>query len=166
MQPGQSIPAPHAGEAESRLWPGRLRAVTAEVFGIDLRTLALFRIGLGLLLLVDLVLRGRDLTAHYTDVGILPRSALLETLSVGSFSLHLLNGTFAFQAVLFAIATVFAVMILVGSRTRFAVIASWVLLLSLQNRNPEILSAGDTVLLLLCFWAIQFEHMSRFVGDG
>src|SRR6185312_201958 len=40
-----------------------------EVFALDVRSLALFRIGLGLLLLADLGQRVLDLNAHYTDAG-------------------------------------------------------------------------------------------------
>ena len=103
---------------------------------------------------------------HYTDAGILPRGALLEALSAGSFSLHLLNGTDAFQAMLFTMAAIFAVMLLVGTRTRFATIVSWVLLLSLQNRNPQILSAGDSLMLLLCFWSMFLPLGARYSVDA
>jgi hypothetical protein len=36
-----------------------------EMFGLDLRSLALFRIGLAIILLADLAIRAGDLTAHY-----------------------------------------------------------------------------------------------------
>ena len=55
-----------------------------ELFGIDLRTLALARIGLSFLVLLDLSLRARDLSAHYTDQGVLPRSALRNPPGHGS----------------------------------------------------------------------------------
>lgn len=162
MQSEQTIQTPYMARPSIVLSLARLR----DVFGIDLRTLALFRVGLGALLLADLALRARDLTAHYTDAGILPRAALLDTLSVGSFSLHLLNGTFAFQAVMFTLAAIFATMLLLGSRTRIATIVSWVLLLSLQNRNPQILSAGDSLLLLLCFWSMFLPLGARYSFDA
>ena len=136
-----------------------------EIFGIDLRTLALFRIGLGTLLLADLAMRARVLTAHYTDAGILPRSALLDTQLAGTFSLHLLNGTFGLQAMLFVIAALFATMLVLGTRTRLAAIVCWVLLLSLQHRNPQILAAGDSLLLLLSFWAMFLPLGARYSID-
>ena len=40
------------------------------ILGIDLRSLALFRLGLGAFLLLDLVNRAADLTAHYTWDGV------------------------------------------------------------------------------------------------
>ena len=48
----------------------------SDVFGIDTRSLAVFRIGLALTILLDLVLRAQDLGAHYTDAGVLPRALL------------------------------------------------------------------------------------------
>ena len=81
--------------------PARTRVPLAsfrEIFGIDLRTLALFRILLGLFLILDLCLRARDLVAHYTDFGIMPRSVAVDFMSPTAFSVHMLNGTAGFQA--------------------------------------------------------------------
>jgi predicted DCC family thiol-disulfide oxidoreductase YuxK len=161
MQPGQTI-----GSSYERPLTGLRVASMREIFGIDLRTLALFRIGLATLLLVDLAFRARDLTAHYTDMGILPRSLAVGFLSPGSFSLHLLNGTVWFQAGLFIIAALFAAMLLVGFRTRLVTIVSWVLLLSLQNRNPQILSGDDNLLVLMAFWAMFLPLGARFSVDS
>ncbi|MGA1192190.1 MAG: HTTM domain-containing protein, partial [Bdellovibrionota bacterium] len=44
---------------------------------LDTRSLALFRIALGLLLLIDLINRAKFLRAHYTDFGVLPRGPLV-----------------------------------------------------------------------------------------
>ena len=55
------------------------RPVTAklqQLFGIDLRTLALLRVGLGVAVLADVVIRSFDLVALYTDQGVLPRELL------------------------------------------------------------------------------------------
>jgi len=101
-----------------------------EIFGIDLRTLALFRAGLATLLLVDLALRARDLTAHYTDFGVMPRAVQSTNLDPFAWSVHLVNGTAWFQAVLFCAAALFAVMLFAGYRTRLATVMSWALLLS------------------------------------
>src|SRR5215210_4692651 len=43
---------------------------------------------------------------------------------------------------------------LVGYRTRPMTILVWVLVLSIQNRNPLVLSGGDSLLRLLLFWAM------------
>ncbi len=94
----------------------RLRAL----FGIDLRSLALFRVGLALLLLADLALRLADLEAFYTDFGILPRAAhgALIGAHENLWSLHLVTGSVAGQALLFTLAAACAVALPLGWRTR------------------------------------------------
>ncbi len=137
-----------------------------DIFGIDLRTLALFRVLLGGFLILDLALRARDINAHYTDFGIMPRGVLIPYLSPGSFSLHMLNGTAAFQVALFVLAGIFALMLIAGWRTRLATFASWVLLLSLQNRNTQILSGEDNLVMLLLFWALFLPLGARYSVDS
>ena len=88
-----------------------------EIFGGDLRTLAAFRVLLGGFLLLDLCLRSRDLVAHYTDFGIFTRVVAVEGLAEGAFSLHLMNGSAVFQAALFVLAKLFAILMIIGWRT-------------------------------------------------
>lgn len=134
-----------------------------ELFSIDLRSLAVFRIGLGALLLVDLAYRARLLEAHYTDAGVLPR-AILPALP--RYSLHTLSGGVALQVVLFTLAAAFAAMLLVGVFTRIATIASWLLLISLHYRNPFLLDGGDTLLLQLLLWSLFLPLGERWSIDA
>lgn len=158
--------APEA--SPERMPPVRLTAVAPmrEIFGIDLRTLALFRVGLATLILIDLALRLRDFTAHYTDFGVMPRALQMAHLDPGTVSLHLANGAAWFQATLFAAAAIFAVLLFFGWRTRLAAVASWALLLSVQNRNTLILSGEDNLLLLLAFWAMFLPLGARWSVDA
>ena len=126
-----------------------------ELFGLDLRSLAVLRISLALLIITDLIKRSQDLTAHYTDFGILPRSPLIEQFSNRWFwSIHLFSGEALFQSILFLLAGLLALSLLIGYKTQLVTILSWALLLSLQNRNPMILNAGDMELRLLIFWGM------------
>lgn len=132
------------------------RAKVVELFGADLRSLAALRIVLAVLVLSDLAGRVTDLSAHYTDKGVLPRSVLLEdeVLNRWSFSLSLMNGELFFQALLFIVAALAALALLVGYRTRLMTIIVWVLVLSIQWRNPLVLNDGDTLLRVLLFWGV------------
>ena len=56
--------------------PSPLFARVEQLLGIDLRALGIFRVLIGLLILIDLSVRVRSLVAHYTDAGIVPREAL------------------------------------------------------------------------------------------
>ena len=47
------------------------------LFGIDPRSLAVFRIGVAGVLLLDLWYRSREIGAFFTDEGVLPRHVLL-----------------------------------------------------------------------------------------
>ena len=135
------------------------------VFGIDLRTLALFRVLLGFYLSLATLNRMGDLSAHYSDEGVMPRDAQMELLADGSWSLHLLNGTSTAQLVLFLIAAFAALGLMVGWRTRLMTMISWVLLASVQNRNTFILSGEDNLALLLTFWAMFLPLGARYSVD-
>ena len=133
----------------------RSSSFRSRVFGIDTRGLAAFRIGIGLLLLTDLWLRAADMEAHYTDSGILPLSVFQRlTDGTGFWSFHGLHGSFTFQLLMFLLAGLFALAYFLGYYTRFAAVVSWVLLLSLQYRNPYVVNGGDVLLRMLLFWSI------------
>lgn len=134
--------------------PERARRAVATRLGIDARALAAFRVALGVLLFLDLVLRARSLTAFYTDAGVLPRSALAQLYpTLSRLSLHTISGELWWQVVLFLVAGGFALALAAGYHTRIATVASFVLLLSLQLRNPVVLNAGDVILRRLLLWA-------------
>lgn len=136
----------------------------AVLLGADLRSLALFRVGLGLVTLGDLVSRSFDLRAHYTDTGVLPTAALPEHYP-WFFSLHAVSGGWLLQAALLAAAACCAVGLIAGYRTRLACLALWGLTISLQNRNPLLLYGGDTLLRLMLFWGMLLPLGRRAAID-
>lgn len=136
------------------------------IFGIDLRTLALFRIMLALGILLDLALRARDLTAHYSDAGILPRAALITEFNAWYPSIHMMSGSARVQGILFLLAGVVALALLIGYKTRAATLVSWALLVSLQARSQPISQGGDLLLHLLLFWGIFLPLGARFSVDA
>ena len=130
--------------------------VLQRLFAIDLRSLALFRICIGLVLLVDLLSRGTDIQQHYSDLGVLPREALWQVflLSKWHWSLHMWTGSVVGQTVLFAGAVACAVALILGYRTRVVLVLSWLLLASLHARNPILQYGGDHLLRMLLFWSM------------
>ncbi|HZP82829.1 MAG TPA: hypothetical protein VFB21_14410, partial [Chthonomonadaceae bacterium] len=148
-QPPEAISAPPAPRET------RLRRLFSALFGIDVRTLALFRIGMGLLIIADLITRGVDMQALYTEAGVMPQAALSKFFSTHAiFSLHFLNGSLTAQVILFCIAGLFALALIIGYQTRWAAFVSWALMLSLQSRNPLVLTGGDNVFRVLMFWSL------------
>lgn len=144
------------------LWYSRI----CEVFAIDLRSLAVFRIAIATLILIDLLTRAGDLTAHYTDHGVWPVEAARRRLPIWGFSLHLFNGTAEFQAILFLITGAFALAMLVGYHTRLVTPIVWLLTLSLHRRNPQVLQGGDHVLRMLLFWSMFLPLGNRYGIDA
>lgn len=130
-----------------------LLAALRRPFTLDLRALALLRVAVALVILIDLAIRSTDLEAHYANMGVLPLPALFEhSWNPYQFSLHNSSGLWQVQAVLFLIAAAVAVALFFGYHTRLATALSWILLVSVQNRNPLILQGGDDLLRMLLFW--------------
>ncbi|UPL47701.1 HTTM domain-containing protein [Hymenobacter sublimis] len=130
-----------------------LYTVLRRFFEVDLRALALLRAAVAIVLLIDIGVRSTDLEAFYSNIGVLPLSVLLEhSWNPYEFSLHASSGLWQVQAVLFLLAAAAAVALLLGYQTRLMTFLSWVLLVSVQNRNPLILQGGDDLLRMLLFW--------------
>jgi hypothetical protein len=136
------------------------------LFGIDPRALAALRISFALILLADLALRTLDFEALQTDAGVLPSWMVADSSRIAIAPLHLVSGAFWYQAALFAIAAVFALMMLVGCFTRVATLVSWLLLLSLHTRVQFFVDFGDTILRLLMFWAVFLPLGLRWSVDA
>jgi len=130
-------------------------AWVTEIFAADLRSLAALRIVLAVIVLIDLAGRSGNLLAHYTDDGVLPiRILLAEPGMTWRASLNFMSGTLVVQALLFGITALAAAALLVGYRTRLATVIVWVLMLSIQVRNPFVTTGADVLLRLLLFWSI------------
>ena len=125
------------------------------LFGIDPRSLALFRMAMAALLLADLTIRATDLRAMYTDDGMFSRALICRlATTIWNWSFHFGSGSWGYQAMLFGIAAVLALALLVGFETRLATLGSWLMLVSLQHRVPPILSGAEILLRMLLFWAM------------
>ena len=111
---------------------GFMKGLATRMFGIDPRSLALFRVGLASLLLIDLLLRSFNIAEFYTDGGIFPRAQFLEVVRPWHFSIHAMSGSLGWQIILFVAAALAAFFLLVGYRTKWASIFSFLFLASLS----------------------------------
>lgn len=145
-------------------WPRSWVRYLPQAFTADLRSLAVARIGIAAVILGDLMVRGLALEDHYADSGVVPRS-FLDPSGPLRWSLHTLSGATWFQLALFLVAAVAAVCLGLGFRTRLATVVSWLLVVSLQNRNPLVLTGGDTLLRCLLFWACFVPWGARWSID-
>ncbi|MGZ3883531.1 MAG: hypothetical protein ACXVPD_04900, partial [Bacteroidia bacterium] len=133
----------------------KISAYIRSQYKLDLRALALMRIGIGLVIIADLVIRAQSIVAHYTDEGILPIHLLKEFYNKQVYySLHTLSGALGWQVLLFILNAITAAAMTLGYRTRLTTVLSWLLLVSLQNRDPFIQQGGDDLLRLTLFFGM------------
>jgi hypothetical protein len=143
--------------------------ILSQLFGLDLRSLAAFRVTVALVVLADLAVRAEDLTAFYTDRGVLPRAELLRSfdwLHEWPLCVHLLGGAWWSQVLVFSVAAAFALALLVGYRTRLAIIVVWLLTASVQWRNLYIGHGSDAQLRMMLFWACFLPLGARYSVDS
>lgn len=134
---------------------------------LDLRALALLRILTAGVLLLDIGIRITDLKVFYSSDGLLPVEALKSFFPQwNAYSLHTLNDHPAFQYFLFFVAALFAILLLIGFHTRLFTFLSWVMIISLQHRNPLILQGGDDLLRLILFWGLFLPWGKCFSVDS
>lgn len=136
------------------------------VLSIDLRSLAAFRIALGLIILADLWIRGGDLSVWLSDDGVLPRDAAIDWGNDYRWSLYFISGSWVWALILNLIAGLAALALILGYRTQLATIVSFILLVSLHNRASLVLQGGDNLLLLLIFWSLFLPLGARFSLDA
>lgn len=135
------------------------------VFGIDLRTLALFRILLGVALVCDVINRWPYAAALYSDHGVWPRQAAMVFNAASRWSLLYISGGVWLVYALFVGLILAGLALIYGYRSRLAAAIAWVLFASLANRNLIIQQGGDTLLCLLLFWSMFLPLGARFSID-
>lgn len=129
--------------------------------------MSLMRIGVALVVITDLFIRAGDLEAHYTDKGIWPIEVIRNFgWNPGYWSIHALSGNALWQTVFFIVHGAFALLLLIGYKTRFATVCLLLLTISLHNRNLFIQQAGDDLLRLVLLWGIFLPWHARFSVDA
>ncbi len=127
----------------------------SNVFSIDPRSLALFRVAIGLLLFTDVINRLPEAAAMYGPEGIMPVGDVRDFFKgTWCWSLYWLNEATWFQQTLLLVTAVVAVALMLGYRTRVVVVAAWILAVSIHRRAPVIINAGDTLICIMLFWSM------------
>ncbi|MCB0271562.1 MAG: HTTM domain-containing protein [Bdellovibrionales bacterium] len=133
----------------------QFEAYLRSIFSVDVRSLALFRITLGLILLIDLVDRLRFMRVFYTDEGAVPRHVVLEYFQGKYlFSIFFLTGDEFTLGVLFAMNILLCIGLILGFRTRLMTVLCWIFSVSITNRASVITYGGDVVLRMILFWSM------------
>jgi hypothetical protein len=134
-----------------------------ELLGTDVRGLALLRIGLGIVLLVDLADRLGLVPLLYSDAGVLPRQLVPFDPFPGP---ALWSGSALVQSSVVLTAMGAALLMILGVGTRLVTFVLWVILLSLWWRHPGFLSGGDYIALQILFWSLFLPMDARFALRG
>src|SRR5262245_11925197 len=103
-----------------------------------------------------------DLRDFYTDEGIMPRAELAGRL----VDLYRLSGSFAWAATLYALTALATLLLALGWHTRVVTPIVWVLVLSMQRRNPLVLDGGDAFMRVMLFWAMFADWGAAYSLDA
>jgi hypothetical protein len=133
----------------------------------DSRPSSLFRILLGLLLLKDAIYHLFLAELYYSDIGLVPRSVLPEVYRTSN-TFSLMNGlSEAWQAQLFFSAwIVVIVLLMLGIHARWMAVLNFILVVSVQERNPFILDGADTVMRVMSLWLIFLPLADYYSFDA
>lgn len=134
--------------------------------GLDRRSLAAFRVLLGLMLFLDALTRLSSVEMLYTDSGALPRVDLILNAWepwYAYFSLHTQSGGAFFQSAALLGQAGLALCVMLGVGTRLALWLLWFLLTSLLVRNPMVVNGGDKMILNVILWASFLPLSDYFI---
>ncbi|MEM8667795.1 MAG: HTTM domain-containing protein [Planctomycetota bacterium] len=141
---------------------------SCRLFSIDLRSLAVFRIGLASIFFCDIAfLRFPEIDAFYADGGMFSLQHAENWLSgTACWSLCLLSGSWQFQASMLGLAAGLSILMLFGWQTRIVTIGCWVMAVSIANRNPLVCNYGDTMLQVFLFWGMFLPLGAKWSLDA
>ena len=143
-----------------------LRGWLRERVRIDARSLAAFRILAGLLIVADVLLRSRNFRYFYTEDGVVPSSLAIAAEPAAAYSVFTLVPSSGVTAALFGATGLVGLTLAIGYYTRTATVLAFVLVVSLDLRNPFVLSFADTLFATLLFWAIFLPLGERWSVDA
>lgn len=134
---------------------------------LDLRSLALTRILLGILAFLDIWRRIDDIDAFYADTGILSRAELITDFELPwRMSLLNMNGSYSFALMLLLAGMIASLFFTVGWRTRTSNFIIWIVITSFQARFPEgATSGGDMLIRIFFFWSLFLPMSARYSFD-
>jgi hypothetical protein len=136
---------------------------------VDSRPLSLFRICFATLLLKNALYFIPLAHLFYSDAGIVPRAQFWENpAGAGLAYLSLMNYfSESWMAILFfGLWAGVCLALLVGYRTRLMVVLTYLIHLSITNRNPLILTGADRVMTVLSFWMIFLPLHHHYSVDN
>ncbi|MET0595492.1 MAG: DCC1-like thiol-disulfide oxidoreductase family protein [Polyangiaceae bacterium] len=134
---------------------------------VDLRSLALFRVALGLLLVKDLWGRIAQVDSFYSNDGVLTNHfALFRPLAPYQFSFFFAASSTRDVTIVFLITMLVYLLFAAGYRTRLFQILSFLAVTSLHARNLLVELPSDAVIHVLLAWSLLLPLGERFSIDA
>ncbi|MEP7053378.1 MAG: hypothetical protein ABJB12_23645 [Pseudomonadota bacterium] len=144
-----------------------MRSLWGTHFTIDVRSLGLFRILFGVVLLADLGRRWAGLSLWYVNSGILPNHTLLwRPPTANMFSLFFTVSNVQEAELAFVLCALVYGCFLVGYRTSWAQALALLVRVSLNSRLAVLENGGDMVMDLLCLLTLALPLGARFSFDA
>lgn len=135
------------------------------IWSLDVNALAVTRIGLGLILLFDLVGRFYQVDILYGANAMAP-AELVDGTFPAIWRLYFLNDDLRFTKVLIGLTVAFAFLWTVGFKGKLTMVLTWFLYASLFYRNSLIHSGAEPTLLAAMFWMMWLPHSAVFSVDA
>lgn len=130
----------------------QIKQIIRNIFTLDLRSIAIMRIVLGILVIINLIVICSNFEAFISDYGLFPVSTALSqypTLNYRWF--HIISGSYRRQIPLFVIHFLVALSFILWFRTKTSTIVLRIFTCSLQWSQQIFLHGGDTVMRILLF---------------
>lgn len=128
-----------------------------EIFSIDLRSLAVLRILIALIVIYYLALVGSSAPTFYQESGVLPMELNRQAAQFeggGFWSVLWLSDSVNWFWLCFSMTGLAAASLLFGFCTTISTIITLVMVWSFQVRNPYVLTGGDILLRMVLVWGI------------
>ena len=137
-----------------------IKEIFRKNFSLDSRSLALFRVGLGLTFLADYLFT----RIPYADLFYFRNG--LNSSRFNSSSLAFIHSADWFQLLLLFSAVFCFCLLLLGYKTKYTAFITWILVVSMHVKSNLIVNAGDVLGYLLLFWALPLPMHKHFSLDA
>jgi len=143
------------------------RAWARAAFALDLRSLAVYRVALGTILVADCLLRTRDFQLMHTATGMFtPEAIRAYGGGAACWSLAGLSDADAWAAGVLGLEGLAGGLLAVGCCSRAATVAAWVAVVSIVRRTAPATNAGDAWLVCQLAWACFLPLGARWSCDA
>lgn len=136
-------------------------------FALDARSLALYRIAIGAIVMIDALLRTRDFSLMFAPDGMFPIAALRQSQGDWTiWSLAYLVDSLECSAVVLVLEGVSGFFLMLGLFTPLVTVLAWASVVSVLRRTMPATNSGDLWLAVQLFWSIFLPLGARWSLDS